>query len=214
LVSEGCPGYFGDRGHVGTVQPNLGLDELFGVRESYVEFTPDLLDDLAFNLSRSNANGMLVWGGLFLQAYEPTTAMAVGWYQDGRVAAVDHTFGRGKTRLIGTMVGAGYVAHADNCSSAVFADLLRFAGQEQHIACSDPQLKARLHDGAGGTYVWVANPTRRLRFTRLTFGKDWGPFSSCHTLWGNGETQPQVDVAQRTIALTAGARDVTVIELL
>ena len=26
LVSEGCPGYFGDGGTVGTVQPNLGLD--------------------------------------------------------------------------------------------------------------------------------------------------------------------------------------------
>lgn len=51
LVSEGCPGYFGDRGHVGAVQPNLGLDELFGVRESYVEFTPDLLGNLKFNLS-------------------------------------------------------------------------------------------------------------------------------------------------------------------
>ena len=44
LIAEGCPGYFGDHGHVGTVQPNHGLDALFGARESYVEFTPDLLD--------------------------------------------------------------------------------------------------------------------------------------------------------------------------
>ena len=34
LVSEGLPAYFGDHGHVGTVQPNYGLDEFFGARES------------------------------------------------------------------------------------------------------------------------------------------------------------------------------------
>ena len=52
LVAEGCPGYCGDRAHVGTVQPNLGLDEVFGARESYVEFTPDLLGDLDVQLQR------------------------------------------------------------------------------------------------------------------------------------------------------------------
>jgi beta-galactosidase len=43
LISEGLPGYFDDHGKVGTVQPNSGLDELFGAKESYVEFTPDIL---------------------------------------------------------------------------------------------------------------------------------------------------------------------------
>ncbi len=71
LISEGCPAYFGDRGHVGQVQPNYGLDELFGARESYVEFVPDLLDDEQLNFS-----GTPVWGGIYLQAYEPTTGTA------------------------------------------------------------------------------------------------------------------------------------------
>ena len=73
LVAEGCPGYWDENAHVGTVQPNLGLDKLFGVRESYVEFTPDILDDL-----RVNVNGTPAWGGIFLQAYTPTTGTAVG----------------------------------------------------------------------------------------------------------------------------------------
>ena len=124
LVSEGCPGYFGDRGHVGPTQPNLGLDELFGVRESYVEFTPDILGDLKFNL-----NGVEVRGGIFLQAYEPTTGTPVGWYDDGRVAAVDHVYGKGKVRLIGTMAGAGYGRNAGDTSAEFFAGLLDFAGK-------------------------------------------------------------------------------------
>ncbi|MFO7918403.1 MAG: beta-galactosidase [Anaerolineae bacterium] len=203
LVAEGCPGYFGDQGHVGTTQPNLGLDELFGARESYVEFTPDLLGDLEFNL-----DGAWVWGGLFLQAYEPTTGTPVGWYKDDRVAAVDHTHGQGKTRLIGTMCGHGYAAHPDDRSPHLFAQLLRFAGKEQHVRCSDPRVKARLHDGSGGTYVWVANPMRQPIPVRLTFGETWGSFSEASTLWG-----ADADVDGRTMTLTAGARDVAVIAL-
>jgi beta-galactosidase len=203
LIAEGCPAYFADGGRAGTVQPNLGLDEVFGARERYVEFTPDLLGDLRFNL-----DGTPAWGGLFLQAYEPTTGIPVGWYEDGRVAAIDHTYGKGKTRLIGTMAGAGYAAHAGDRTPAPFMRLLTFGGVGQHVTCSDPHVKARLHDGPGGTYLWVANPTRRPRYARLTLSTAWGPFSSGQTLWGGG-----AEVDGRTIALTVGARDVSVIAL-
>ena len=203
LICEGCPGYFGDQGHVGTVQPNLGLDELFGVRESYVEFTPDLLGNLKFNLS-----GVPVWGGLFLQAYQPTTGKSVGWYAEGQVTVVDNEFGKGRTRLIGTMPGFGYAAHPENRLPAFFADLLRFAGKQQYMKCSEPRVKARLYDGAGGTYLWVANPTRQPLPVHLELREAWGPFSSSRSLWGTKAT-----VAGRTITLTAEARDVAVIAL-
>jgi len=203
LVAEGCPGYFGDRGHVGTTQPNLGLDELFGARESYVEFTPDLLGDLRFNM-----NGTRIPGGLYLQAYEPTNGTPVGWYSDGRVAAVDHVFGQGRTRLIGTMCGAGYAMHPEGRSPAFFRQVLEFGDVEQHVMCSDPRVKARLHDGRGGTYLWVANPSRQAIPVRLTLGKAWGPCSSTRSLWG-----ADASVAGRTVTLTASARDVAVIAL-
>ena len=188
LIAEGCPAYFGDRGHVGATQPNLGLDELFGARESYVEFTPDLLGDLRFHL-----HGMPVWGGIFMQAYEPTTGTPVGWYDDGRVAAVDNAYGQGRTRLIGTMAGAGYAAHRDGrfptagqppLDHRPWSAALAFAGKAQHVRCSEPRVKARLHDGPGGTYLWVANPTRHPLPVRLELSAAWGPFSSCHSLWG------------------------------
>jgi beta-galactosidase len=204
LVSEGCPGYFGDQGHVGTIQPNLGLDELFGVRESYVEFTPDLLNDLKLNLS-----GIPACGGLFLQAYQPTTGRPVGWYEDGRVAVVDNAFGKGKARLIGTMPGAGYAKHQEGKSAAFFAELLQFAGKQQHVRCSEPRVTARIHDGVGGTYLWVANPTRQPLPVHLELGEAWGTFSHSSSLWG-----AEASVTGRTITLTATARDVAVIALL
>jgi len=203
LVAEGCPGYHGDRGQVGASQPNLGLDQLFGARESYVEFTPDLLGDLEFSL-----NGTRVRGGLYLQAYEPTSGTPVGWYDDGRVAAVDHAYGQGKTRLLGTMCGAGYDAHPKCRSPELFGQALVYGGAEQHVTCSDPRVKARLHDGPGGTYLWVANPTWQPIPVRLSLGAAWGPYGSARTLWG-----AQADAAGHTVTLTAGARDVAVMAL-
>lgn len=203
LISEGCPGYFGDRGHVGTIQPNLGLDEVFGAKECYVEFTPDLLGDLTFNL-----NDLPARGGLFLQAYEPTSGTAVGWYDDGRVAVVDNAFGRGRTRLVGTMPGAGYDGGGGHWPIRFFAEALAFAGAEQHVRCSDPRVKARLHDGEGGTYLWIANPTRQPIPVRLELADAWGPFASACSLWG-----AEAAVDGRTVSLTAGARDVAVVRL-
>ncbi len=52
LISEGLPAYFGDHGHAGTVQPNSGWIRSSARRESYVEFTPDLLDKLTLEGSR------------------------------------------------------------------------------------------------------------------------------------------------------------------
>jgi beta-galactosidase len=203
LIAEGCPGYFGDRAHVGPTQPNLGLDELFGARERYVEFVPDLLGDLVFNLS-----GIPVRGGIFLQAYEPTTGTAVGWYEDGRVAAVENECGKGKTRLVGTMAGAGYAAHPNDRSPAFFADVFAWAGKTQDVVTSEPKIQARLHNGKGGTYLWVANPVRQPLPVRVRLSERWGPFSACRSLWG-----AQATVQGRTIELTAGARDVAVLEL-
>jgi beta-galactosidase len=208
LIAEGCPAYFGDRGHVGVVQPNYGLDEVFGARESYVEFTPDLLTDL-----RLTVKGQPVWGGIFMQAYTPTTGTPVGWYEDGQVAAVENRYGQGRTLLIGTMVGAGHAAHPSSDSipalaTPFFANLLDYGEKAQHVACSDQRIKARLHQGEGGLYLWVANPTRQSVPVSVEVGEAWGPFSSACTLWGASAT-----CTGSILELTAPARDVTVLEL-
>ena len=209
LICEGCPGYFGEGGHVGTVQPNLGLDQVFGARESYVEFTPDLLGDMVFSCRGSTA-----YGGLFLQAYEPTTGQPAGLYEDGRIAAVENAIGRGRTLLIGTMAGWGYGAHAQATKhlaprpTDLFARLLSFAGKTPHVKCSDPRIKARLHLGEGGTHLWVANPSSQALRVDLELSSTWGPFSACRTYWGG-----QARVDGRRISLTSEPRDITVLAL-
>lgn len=221
LVMEGCPGYFDDRGHVGTVQPNLGLNELFGANECYVEFTPDILDDLQMDFT-----GQLAWGGLFMQAYTPTTGTAVATYENvsglgnGAVAAVDNRFGKGKVRLIGSMMGYGHGTHASRLdevgsapvefggSAGVFKDLLTWAGKTQHITVTDRHIIVRLFAGEGGVYVWIANPTTRARNIRIQINSSWGGFTTVKSLWGAGAS-----LVDGILVMTAPPRDVSVLAL-
>ncbi|WP_349331872.1 beta-galactosidase [Actinopolymorpha sp. B9G3] len=206
LVAEGCPAYFSDHGKVGTAQPHQGLDALFGARESYVEFTPDLLDDLSLRV-----DGSTVHGGVFLQAYEPTTGTPVGWYADGKVAAVDHAVGEGRTRLVGTFPSVGYHRHHAQGTRSYFARLLDWAGQRQRVRVSDSRVTARVHDGAGGRYLWLLNPTREPVRVTATLAATAKAVGELEVLWGGGESAVLVD--QHSIDVQLPARDAVVVEL-
>jgi hypothetical protein len=80
--------------------------------------------------------------------------------------------------------------------------------QMQHVVSTDARIKARVHAGAGGLYLWIANPTRQAVPVQLTVRDCLGEFSKTRTLWG-----AQATCAGRTVELTAPARDVTVLEL-
>ncbi|MGH9631643.1 MAG: beta-galactosidase [Bryobacteraceae bacterium] len=204
LISEGTPAYFGDRGRVGEVQPNFGLDKLFGARESYVEFTPDLLDNLKLLVRGSKIDGRI-----FLQEYTPSTGTVVGHYENGKPAAIENRYGKGKTLLIGTFPGAGYYLHHSPEGRAFHAGLLEWAGVRQQLISSNPDVKVRLHTGAGGTYLWVVNPTRIPQTVTVALDKKFGTFRSAHDLWQE-KTQ---SVGDGGITVTVQDRDAGVIRL-
>ena len=205
LVCEGCPAYYGDRGRAGEQQPNYELDQLFGARQQWVQFTPDLLDDLTFRL-----DGSPIRGGIFLQSFETTTGTAVGRYSDDRVAVVDHTFSLGKTRLIGSFPGYGYYHSQDARTWRFFADLLRWAGRTQHITSSDPRIIARLQVDGQSRYVWIVNATRADVQTDLKLANRWGPVQACRVV--EGDVQPTV--ADGAVSVMIPGRDVIILELL
>jgi beta-galactosidase len=203
LISEGCPGYFGDGGTVGIVQPNLGLDQLFGARETYVQFTPDILDKLTLTVRDKQ-----IGGGYFLQDYKLEGGLAVGHYANGHIAAVEHTSGNGKTLLIGTFPGGSYYRNHSPATREFFAGLLTWAGVQQQTKSSDPEVKARLQKGAGGTYLWVVNPTRTERSVKISLPST---FQRSTELWQEGATP--ATVSGNTLTATVGDRNAAVIRL-
>ena len=204
LISEGTPGYFGDRGHVGTVQPNLGLAALFGASESSVEFVPHILDDLKLEV-----RGREIDGRFYDQQYAPKEGTAVGRFKNGAVAAVENRYGKGKTLLIGTFPGGGYYLHHSPETRVFFEELLTWANQERWLHCDQSLVKARLHIGPTGTYLWVVNATRQPRPTGVSLSARAGHFTQAHDIW---QDQP-VKVTGSLVEITVGERNAAVIRL-
>jgi beta-galactosidase len=201
LICEGLPAYFGDHGHAGTIQPNFGLDELFGAREKVVEFDPDLSDQLMFEVK-----GSKIYGRYFRQDYDLLGGKAAGQYSNGNTAAVENTLGQGRTLLIGSFPGAGYTLHHGAPTRELFAGFLKLAGLTQQIAIDNPALQARLHQGAGGTHIWVTNPTRDAKQGTITLATATGQFQSAVDVWGDA----RITQAGRQFTMNVPARDAVV----
>jgi len=176
LISEATPGYFGDRGKVGTVQPNNGLDVVFGVREDEVEFMPDIGDRIRFAL-----DGAPVQGGGFLQSYLPTTGQERGQFADGRIAVVEHRHGKGRTLLVGTNPGIAYFKTSSAANLRYFANVFAWTGRTRRVHLDNPVLQARLHQGPSGHHVlWVLNSTRAAQRATVTVEGALARFGAAH----------------------------------
>ena len=135
------------------MQPNYGLDAIFGARETYVEFLADIHDDL-----KMEVNGNNVYGRYFFQQYETNGGKAVGHYPNGTISAVENNVGSGRTLLMGSFPGGGYYLHHAKETRTLFASFLKMAGITPRLTVDDNEVQARVHQGAGGTYLWVTNP--------------------------------------------------------
>jgi beta-galactosidase len=201
LVSEGLPAYFGEGGKVGTLQPNFGLDKLFGARESHVEFTPDLLEDYSMTL-----RGQTVPARYFIQEYDLAGGRAAGSHQNGHTGAVENTAGKGRTLLIGSFPGAGYFKHPTEPGRAFFSGLLDWAGIARTVTVSDSLIQARLHRGAGGTILYAINPTREERLVTVEVAEG---VRSAKDVWQD----TPVRVEGRRLTFRVGDRDAVVLRV-
>jgi beta-galactosidase len=203
LVSQGCPGYFDENCHLGTVQPNMGLDKLFGAREEYVELLPEVLDDVMFDWE-----GRAVHGGLYYQTYQPTTGTVKGRYPDGTVAVVEHTYGQGRTLLIGTYPSVAYYKDPTEENRRFFQDILSWGGVEQAVRVSQIEVTARLFDGKGGCYLWIINPAKQDLPVQVDLLHE-DAVEVKRVVWGDVESE----VTGNSLMLTVPSKDAVVVEL-
>ncbi|MEM7442672.1 MAG: beta-galactosidase [Pseudomonadota bacterium] len=166
LISEACPGYFGDHGVVGTTQPNHGLEKLFGVREHDVEFMPDIADRYRFVFK-----GLTVTCGGFLQSYEMNGGSELAHFEDGRCAVVDHKFGQGRTLLVGSHPSVAYHRSPETEERRYFRKVLDWSGRNTQIECSNDQVQCRLARGED-LVLWIINPTSSKQVGEVSL-RDW-----------------------------------------
>jgi beta-galactosidase len=198
LISEATPGYFGDRGKVGTVQPHNGLDAVFGAREVDVEFMPDIGDRIRFDL-----DGAPVGGGGFLQSYTATSGKPRGKFNDGRLAVVENTYGKGRTLLVGTHPGVAYFKTSSAENLSYFRAVFDWTGRDRNLTLDNPAILARLHRGPLGGAIYALNPTRTEQKAKLSLGPAHQLLTPDGTYWGKAES----------LDLTIPARDVVILKL-
>jgi beta-galactosidase len=122
---------------------------------------------------------------------------------------VKNKLGQGQTLLIGSFPGAGYYLHHAPATKDLFAGLLDMAGVKAMMKVNDASVQARLHRGAGGSYLWVTNPTRDSRTPKIELSSAAGDYSSGEDIWGNQKVQ----LNGREITVNLQGRDAAVIAL-
>ena len=84
------------------------------------------------------------------------------------------------------------------------------AGVVPQVTIDDKSVQARLHQGAGGTYLWVTNPNPYRRSVKVGLAPAVGNYKSGEDIWG----KQSVAVDGRQVTVSVGGRDAAVIALL
>lgn len=203
LFSEGCPGYFDSQCHAGTVQPNLGLDKLFGVRETEVEFTQDLLET-----EQMEWGGYRLYGGEYLQKYDTKGAQAVLRDEKGNVFLTENHLGQGLAILAGTCLGLGYWDHAGEQKN-IYRWIARKMELEPYAFCDNDQIYARIQQNGGEIYLWVINSSTLPQRSRIELEEKFRCSKIGKTYWKGGE----MEIQGNELAVSIGGRDAVIVRL-
>lgn len=175
LISEACPGFFTEHMNACAVQPGQELGKLFGVCRAEAEFMPDLAGEVSFEMF-----GESVQGGGFTQFYTLDGAEEAARY-NGRIIAAEHSYGAGRTLLIGSGISLG-----GQKNRGIWRKLLKHFGIRFHAQVSDPGLMVRIHENGDRRVMWVVNSERENRKAEVRLQGRW---KSGYVYWNGGEIQ-------------------------
>ncbi|MCU6796450.1 beta-galactosidase [Paenibacillus sp. WQ 127069] len=204
LVSEACFGYFTNLGHAKESQPNRGFSEVFGCEQQSISLGPDRWNDLSLKVEEGTLGG-----AIYRQSYTAQAGTATAWFDNGDAAVIDHRYGQGRTRLVGSVPGYAYKQRPTEESRQWFASLLPFADKKPLVRVDQPDMVARLCQGEDGYYLWVINLQEQQRSVTVTFDNDRVHYEQATAFYGNS-----VDSGvEQVITATVGGRDSTIIKL-
>ena len=207
LITEGCLGYFDEMIHAHEHQPSRGLDKLVGAIQSKVSFGPDMWQNLTLN----SENGCL-GGGIYRQSYTLSSGKAIAWYDDGEIAGVENTYGQGKIRVYGTMLGYGYKKEKKAEYLQTFRSFLPFSRKGQAIRtnfntsivtrlCADPQ--------GEDVFLWCINTKNYPQRVIMEIDSDYLAIEEI-VAWRNGQ---DAYLANSVVEVTVQAKDAVVLQL-
>lgn len=160
LVAEARAGWNNETGRASEIIPGMGLHEVFGAREAAVETAPGGRTVLLFD------GGFRAPARWFREVLEPLGGRVAARFEDGAVAAVESSFGRGKALLVGSYPSAAYHSTPSEDARKWFVSLLEWAGVQKPLL-AEGGVEARWLEAGANRIVFVFNHGREPKPVRL-----------------------------------------------
>ena len=161
LVAEARLGWNNEHGSSSAVIPGMGLHEMMGCRETDVQTGQAGRTTLKWKSSEipGFAAGEMLPARWFEETLEPLgpKANVAATFPGGAAAAVISTYGKGKTLMLGSYVGAAYETHREPAAAHFYAALLAWAGVQPPVIVTGAAAEVRYLESGGDTLVFVFN---------------------------------------------------------
>jgi len=220
LLAEARTAWNDERGFAAESIPGMGLDELFGARETKVEMqkrvslTPLDYEHCLFNTLNTDS---ALTGSYFAESLEilpGSQAKAIAALEDGSTGMTCQYYGKGKALLIGSFIGVAQHRHPTQSNEQFLLRLLPYAGIERSFSSSadgrdgDP-LEVRLQGTPSGRILYLLNHNRQDQPVTVELKIDSGQYQ-LRELTGNRESTAVSRAGLLTLETVVPARDVQV----
>ncbi|HLM98571.1 MAG TPA: beta-galactosidase [Bryobacteraceae bacterium] len=161
LVAEARLGWNNEHGSSSPVIPGMGLHEVMGCRETDVQ--TGKAGRTTVKWTSSEIPGFAAGESLQARWYEETLeplgpgAHVAATFPGGAAAAVISTYGKGKTLMLGSYVGAAYETHREPAAAQFYAALLAWAGVRLPVTVVGGTAEVRYLQSGADTLVFVFN---------------------------------------------------------
>ena len=216
-VAEARPAWNDERGFASAVIPGSGLDKVFGGREKVIKPVdhPQIKIDPSTELPGMDAP-ITVPGATFEEDLEPYPGSHVlGRFEDGEVAVIENSFGRGKAILAGSFAALAYEEHPDPAAQQFLTALAALAGISADVKVSGTTvsaLQARRLIGKDEQIVFVFNQSESSVEAGLSLEVQGAVHGAID--WSNDQDVPfRTDQNTVTLRKTFGPREVWVVSL-
>ena len=151
-----------------------------------------------------------VRGGVYRQAFRPTAGKPAGRYDNGDCAVVENRFGKGRTRLIGSVPGYGYHLRPDEPTRRFFASHLHYAGRKPHAMLPyNTGIVPRIWADAESCFLWLTNVTAQDQRAIVTLNREHFDLTDIRVMRG-GDAMLLGD----TVEIDCPQRDAVVLKIL
>ncbi len=167
-VSEARMAWNDERGFAAPAIPGMGLDQVFGVRESSVKMgeRPAMgVCDLTHPLMQGFTIADTLRGSHFAESVVPLSgggAKVLARFADGTAALAAGKYGKGETLFIGSFLGMANHFRADRANERLLWNIVRWSGVERpftsfHDGSKEAPVEIRLRQTPTGSILFVIN---------------------------------------------------------